>query len=99
MLNRKPIFINGFSSGGTTILTNVLASHPDVCTVSEIHHLFKGHSLTDTALRAATDGNLEPFHELLSLVTQPFVEQPGSERYAEPASEAQNKNFQTYCGT
>ena len=51
MLNRKPIFINGFSSGGTTILTNILASHPDVCTVSEIHHLFKGHSLTDTALR------------------------------------------------
>jgi len=51
MLNRKPIFINGFSSGGTTILTNFLASHPDVCTVSEIHHLFKGHSLTDTAFR------------------------------------------------
>lgn len=53
MLNRKPIFINGFSSGGTTILTNVMASHPDVCTVSEIHHLFKGHSLTDTAFRVA----------------------------------------------
>ena len=50
MLNQRPIFINGFSSGGTTILTNILASHPEVCTLSEIHHLFKGDSLTDTAL-------------------------------------------------
>jgi uncharacterized protein YdiU (UPF0061 family) len=55
--------------------------------------------LTEEALRAASDGDLNSFHELLNLVTQPFVEQLGSERYTEPASESQNKNFQTYCGT
>ncbi len=49
MLNRQPIFVNGFSRGGTTILTNLIASHPDVCTVSEIHHLFKGDNITDSA--------------------------------------------------
>lgn len=53
MLNRKPIFVNGFSRGGTTIFTNLLASHPDVCTVPEIHHLFKGHNVTDSAARIA----------------------------------------------
>jgi hypothetical protein len=51
MLNRQPIFVNGFSRGGTTILTNLIASHPDVCTVSEVHHLFKGDNITDSALR------------------------------------------------
>jgi hypothetical protein len=53
MLNRQPIFINGFSRGGTTIFTNLLASHPEVCTVSEVHHLFKGHNLSDSPLRVA----------------------------------------------
>lgn len=47
----KPIFVNGFSRGGTTILTNLLASHPDVCTVGETHHLFKGTTITDGAAR------------------------------------------------
>lgn len=51
MLNQRPIFINGFSSGGTTILMNAFASHPKVCTVYEVHHLFKGYSLTDSPLR------------------------------------------------
>lgn len=51
MLNQRPIFINGFSSGGTTILMNVFASHPEVCTVSEVHHVFKGCSLDDSAPR------------------------------------------------
>jgi hypothetical protein len=51
VFNRRPIFVNGFSRGGTTILMNVLASHPDVCTVEEVHHLFKGHNLADSALR------------------------------------------------
>ena len=47
MLNRDPIFVNGFSRGGTTILTNLLASHPDVCLIGETHHVFKGTSITD----------------------------------------------------
>ncbi|MCA9197296.1 MAG: sulfotransferase [Planctomycetales bacterium] len=48
MWNQSPIFVNGFSRGGTTILTNLLASHPNVCLVGETHHLFKGHSITDS---------------------------------------------------
>jgi hypothetical protein len=31
MLNKKPIFIVGLSRGGSSILLNILRSHPDVC--------------------------------------------------------------------
>ena len=48
MRNQAPIFVNGFSRGGTTILTNLLASHPQVCLIGETHHAFKGHNITDS---------------------------------------------------
>ena len=51
MLNHQAIFVNGFSRGGTTILTNLLASHPDVCLIGETHHVFKGHRITDSPWR------------------------------------------------
>lgn len=44
MLNRNPIFIGAFARGGSTILLNLLASHPDVCSVAETHQVFKGRS-------------------------------------------------------
>jgi len=41
MLNRAPIFVNGFSFGGTNMIVNLLASHPDVCWLSgETHEVF-----------------------------------------------------------
>ena len=49
-MNQGPIIINGFSRGGTTILSNILASHPDVCYLGETHHIFKGHRHTDSKL-------------------------------------------------
>lgn len=48
MRNLSPIFVNGFSRGGSTILTNLLASHPEVCLIGETHHAFKGHSIVDS---------------------------------------------------
>jgi len=43
MLNKAPIFINGFSYGGTNLITNLLTSHPDVCWLSgETHEVFYG---------------------------------------------------------
>lgn len=67
MYIERPIFVNGFSRGGTTILTNLLASHPDVCTVGETHHLFKGTSMTDSWRRIV--GKCL-WHDLPVLVTQ-----------------------------
>ncbi|MEW6570346.1 MAG: sulfotransferase [Nitrospirota bacterium] len=40
-LNKAPIFINGFSYGGTNLLMNFIASHPKVCLLSgETHEIF-----------------------------------------------------------
>jgi uncharacterized protein YdiU (UPF0061 family) len=52
----------------------------------------------EEALAAATDGDLEPFEELLELVTRPFDERPGFERYTEPAP-ADGEPYRTFCGT
>ena len=53
---------------------------------------------TEEALAAATNGDLEPFHELLQVVTRPFDERPGCEAYALPAPPA-FAPYRTFCGT
>ncbi len=55
--------------------------------------------LVDEALRAATAGDLAPFHRLLAIVTAPYAEQEGAERFAQPAPAAFTARFQTFCGT
>lgn len=41
MINKAPIFINGFSFGGTNLIMNLFVSHPDVCMLSgETHEVF-----------------------------------------------------------
>lgn len=43
MMNQAPIFINGFQRGGTNILMNLVASHPQVCMLGgETHIVFYG---------------------------------------------------------
>ena len=47
---------------------------------------------------AVEKGDFAPFHEMLAVVTHPFDEQPGMERYAEPPAPEQ-RVLQTFCGT
>ncbi|MGY1846755.1 MULTISPECIES: protein adenylyltransferase SelO [unclassified Blastococcus] len=54
--------------------------------------------LVEEALDAATDGDLAPLERLLSVVTAPFDERPGLERYAEPAPQDFGA-YRTFCGT
>ncbi len=54
--------------------------------------------LVEQALSAAVDGDMEPFRRLLTVVTDPFTERPGLERYTEPAPESFGP-YQTFCGT
>ncbi|WP_148575273.1 protein adenylyltransferase SelO [Nocardioides caldifontis] len=54
--------------------------------------------LVEEALEAATAGDLAPFHRLLDVVTRPFEERPGLERYAEPAPDSFGP-YRTFCGT
>jgi uncharacterized protein YdiU (UPF0061 family) len=53
--------------------------------------------LVEEALAAAVDGDLAPVARLLEVVTAPFTERPGRERYAEPGPE--NPSYRTFCGT
>jgi hypothetical protein len=42
MLNKAPIFLNGFSYGGTNLIMNMIVSHPDVSMLSgETHEVFR----------------------------------------------------------
>ncbi|WP_129360784.1 protein adenylyltransferase SelO [Rothia uropygioeca] len=54
--------------------------------------------LVEEALSAANDGDIGLFSDLLDVVTHPFVDRPGYERYAEPAPADQGR-YVTYCGT
>ncbi|MEY4339115.1 MAG: hypothetical protein RLZ14_965 [Actinomycetota bacterium] len=54
--------------------------------------------LVEEALAAATAGDLDPFERLVRVVSNPFVERPGFERFAEPAPEG-GSPYQTFCGT
>jgi uncharacterized protein YdiU (UPF0061 family) len=55
--------------------------------------------LVEEALDAATAGELSQFEQLLAVVTDPFRERRGFERYAEPAPESFGRYYQTFCGT
>ncbi|HYP45618.1 MAG TPA: YdiU family protein [Propionibacteriaceae bacterium] len=54
--------------------------------------------LVEEALAAATLEDLEPFEQLLGVVTAPYDERPGLERYAGPAP-ADFGAYRTFCGT
>ena len=54
--------------------------------------------LVEEALAAATAGDLDPLHGLVSVLAAPFDERTGLERYAEPAPSDFGR-YRTFCGT
>ncbi|WP_218146146.1 protein adenylyltransferase SelO [Geodermatophilus ruber] len=54
--------------------------------------------LVEEALAAAAAGDLDPLGRLLAVVTRPYEERPGLERYAAPAP-AGSGPYRTFCGT
>jgi serine/tyrosine/threonine adenylyltransferase len=53
----------------------------------------------EAVIRAAVEGeDFAPFEEMLEVVTRPYKEQPGKERFAEPPEEHE-RVLQTFCGT
>ena len=55
--------------------------------------------LVEEALTAATAGDLGPFDRLVDVLSQPFDERPGLERYAVGADADFAAGYQTFCGT
>ncbi len=60
-------------------------------------HVPRNH-LVEEALVAATGGDLAPFERLVEVVSAPYDERPGLERYTEPAPESFGA-YRTFCGT
>jgi serine/tyrosine/threonine adenylyltransferase len=55
--------------------------------------------LVEAALRAATERqDFRPFEELLDVVSRPYEERPGLQRYATPAAPEETVRW-TFCGT
>src|SRR5690625_423574 len=54
--------------------------------------------LVEEALNAASAGDLSPFETLLDVLSTPFDEQDGRERYATPPA-PEEIVYQTFCGT
>jgi uncharacterized protein YdiU (UPF0061 family) len=54
--------------------------------------------LLETALAAATAGDMAPFDALLDLLSTPFTSRPGWQTFAQPAPES-FANYRTFCGT
>jgi serine/tyrosine/threonine adenylyltransferase len=80
-------------------LTRWRALNPDAEAMGRVNPVYipRNH-LVEEALTAATEGDLAPLQRLLNVVTAPFEERPGQQRYAEPAPEDFGK-YRTFCGT
>jgi serine/tyrosine/threonine adenylyltransferase len=80
-------------------LTRWLAQNPDAETMDLVNPVYipRNH-LVEESLAAATDGDGEPFDQLLTAVRAPYSERPGLERFAMPAPDDFG-DYQTFCGT
>jgi len=72
---------------------------PDAAAMDRVNPCYipRNH-LVEEALTAATLADLAPLRRLLEVVSHPFAERPGWERYAEPAPEDFGL-YRTFCGT
>ena len=58
----------------------------------------RNHRVEAVIHAAIDEGDLAPFHELVTVLSNPFETQPAFERYADPPA-AHERVLQTFCGT
>ena len=58
----------------------------------------RNHRVEEALSKAVDYGNLSVFEDLLSVISEPFEEVTGNERFAEPAPKT-SVPYQTFCGT
>jgi serine/tyrosine/threonine adenylyltransferase len=75
------------------------ALKPDARLMDSVNPVYipRNH-LVEEALAAATEGDLDPFNRLLEVVSSPFHERQGLERYTE-APPKDFGDYRTFCGT
>lgn len=77
-----------------------LQLNPDFETMRAANPIYipRNHLVEEALVAATEDRNLEPFHQLLAAVTDPFQRRQGLERFEQPAPE-DFENYATFCGT
>jgi uncharacterized protein YdiU (UPF0061 family) len=75
-----------------------VAERKTLMNASNPKYIPRNHLVEGLIAAAVEEGDFAPFHDMLAVVTQPFEEQPGMERYAEPPAPEQ-RVLQTFCGT
>lgn len=75
------------------------ALDPDASAMDRVNPVYvpRNH-LVEECLTAAGAGDLGPFERLLDVLSTPYDERPGLERYASPAPESFGA-YRTHCGT
>jgi uncharacterized protein YdiU (UPF0061 family) len=58
----------------------------------------RNHLVEEVITAAVSNGDFSPFETLLSVVTAPYEDRPGRERYADPPRPDQVVH-RTFCGT
>ena len=58
----------------------------------------RNHLIEELIAAAVERDDFGPFHDMLAVLTYPYDEQPGMERYAEPP-QPEERVLQTFCGT
>jgi serine/tyrosine/threonine adenylyltransferase len=58
----------------------------------------RNHLVEEAIVAAVKDGNVSPFESLLSVISEPYEDQPAFGRYADPPRPGQVVH-QTFCGT
>jgi uncharacterized protein YdiU (UPF0061 family) len=86
-------------AGFTAWTEEWLACEPDAGMMDRVNPAYipRNHRVEE-ALGAATAGDLDPFRRLVDVLTHPYSERPGLERYAGPAP-ADFGSYRTFCGT
>lgn len=76
-----------------------LDAGPDAAAMDRMNPIYipRNH-LVEEALAAADEGDLAPFSSLVDVLSRPFEEQAGRERYERPAPEGGPAHV-TFCGT
>ncbi|MGV0837991.1 protein adenylyltransferase SelO [Mycolicibacterium thermoresistibile] len=93
----RGLFLDLAAFDGWLARWRALNPDPDLMDRANPVYIPRNH-LVEQALTAATAGDMDPFDQLLTVVTDPYVERPGLDRYAEPAPESFGP-YQTFCGT
>jgi serine/tyrosine/threonine adenylyltransferase len=75
------------------------ATNPDADAMDRVNPVYipRNH-LVEEALAAATADDLAPMQQLLAVLSRPFEERPGLQRFADPAPE-DFTDYRTFCGT